>query len=362
VDYVEIDSLITRLCAEMIVNATASETVVPEFTRTGRALDAAEVIRLLQGPEIPRSVGAWVALLHDEPEVTAAVLTSLETSLGARSSPPLAVAAVVLAGTDALPALAAYATADKQNGWRACAFIAAAAEHLGGSVCCSPTDSTRGTFARFLSVAEHLRTSPDLPLSMRRIAPNEPVVKRLAAHESGVRRMAADGRGEQYRAFGSLTEAQADNDGIVVLEGDYGGQIYVVFVASEVRCTEASLARLLSDLDAIAWPCNNTDGASVFYEQLSVGSGVSGGMGGGVVVAGGWVHPRLREQNLDQQIREVIAGQRTAIESLPNQPFLPHWLGISLERPRNDAQSTWQTHVLWRTTARNANLLNRTSW
>jgi hypothetical protein len=53
--------------------------------------------------------------------------------------------------------------------------------------------------------------------------PNTP-----ANDESAVRRMIADAAGQQYQALGSLAESRTFADAIVVLEGDWGGQIYVV--------------------------------------------------------------------------------------------------------------------------------------
>lgn len=131
-----------------------------DVVRIGRALDAADVIRLLRAHWRPRVMGAWFALMHNEPDVTDAVLASLETSLGDLTSPPLAVVAVVLAGSDALAALAHYAARDLENELGACEFIAAAAEHLGGSVCCAPTDGARSRFAQLLAFAEQLRDAP----------------------------------------------------------------------------------------------------------------------------------------------------------------------------------------------------------
>jgi hypothetical protein len=75
--------------------------LLPDVARIGRGLDAADVIQLLRAAWRPRVMGAWFALVHDEPEVTGAVLTSLETSLGGLTSLNLAVAAVILAGSDA---------------------------------------------------------------------------------------------------------------------------------------------------------------------------------------------------------------------------------------------------------------------
>jgi hypothetical protein len=135
----------------------------------------------------------------------------------------------------------------------------------------------------------------------------------LPDHESGVRRLVADAVGDDYVAFNSLADARRHPDGIVVLEGDDGGQIYAVVMASEVVCEQATLDVLLQDLDAIAWPGNDPNSARVFYERRRLGDGVAGGMGGGVVVRGGWVHPMLCDLGLDEGIRRVIAARQDRV-------------------------------------------------
>ena len=62
--------------------------------------------------------------------------------------------------------------------------------------------------------------------------------------------------GRSYVAFASLAEAKADPDGVVILEGDDGGQIYVVARAEDVSCSPAALDQLLRDLDLINWEGN----------------------------------------------------------------------------------------------------------
>ncbi len=123
----------------------------------------------------------------------------------------------------------------------------------------------------------------------------------------------ADASGAPYKAFKTLAETRRDPDGAAVFEGDHGGQIYAVFPASIVNCSEDILDRLLRDLDAIAWPHNSPDMARVFYERRAVGRGVGGGMGGGQVTADGWVHRKFCERGLDAQIRAVVRGEREAI-------------------------------------------------
>jgi hypothetical protein len=132
----------------------------------------------------------------------------------------------------------------------------------------------------------------------------------LPEHESAVRRMMADSHGASYRALKLFVEAKADPNGVVVMEGDYGGQIYLVARASYVRCSEESLQRLLSELDALEW--RDPNGARLYYEVQQVGQGIPGGMGGAVVAEQLWVHSRLR--HLDSAIREVLIGNANSLD------------------------------------------------
>jgi hypothetical protein len=135
----------------------------------------------------------------------------------------------------------------------------------------------------------------------------------LAEHESGVRRMVSDAQDVPYQPLRSLDEARSLSDGAVILEGDDGGQIYVVCPVSLVRCSAETLNDLLRDLDAIAWPHNDADAARVFYERLSIGAPVFGGMGGAVVTNDVWIHGDFIKLKLDGAIREVIGGHRARI-------------------------------------------------
>jgi len=64
--------------------------------------------------------------------------------------------------------------------------------------------------------------------------------------------MIADAHGTPYYALGSLEEARTISDAVVILEGDYGGQIYATCPASQVKCSEPALHHLLRDLDALS--------------------------------------------------------------------------------------------------------------
>lgn len=127
--------------------------------------------------------------------------------------------------------------------------------------------------------------------------------------ESPLRRMMADAEGDEYRAFSSLADAQRSPNGIVVLEGDDGGQIYLVARASDVACSEATLWQLLLDIDAREWPNNDANMTRICFEERQIGEGISGGMGGGVVTEKPWVHPRL--QSFYDSICAVLSGKRT---------------------------------------------------
>jgi len=128
----------------------------------------------------------------------------------------------------------------------------------------------------------------------------------LPEHESALRRMMSDASSEPFAPLRSLQEAQGVPDGVVILEGDDGGQIYAVVRAADVRCSELTLQLLLQDLDAQEW--NDPSMAHVYYERRPAGSVVAGGRGGGQVMGGLWVHPRLR--HLEANIAAILRAER----------------------------------------------------
>jgi hypothetical protein len=95
----------------------------------------------------------------------------------------------------------------------------------------------------------------------------------------------------------------------VNLEGEDGGQAYLVMPASQVQCSEETLRVLLRDLDAICWPGNYEDMARVVYERRPIGSLISGGMGGGQVADGVWIHPSLVDLGLGDEVGDVLFGR-----------------------------------------------------
>lgn len=127
-------------------------------------------------------------------------------------------------------------------------------------------------------------------------------------HSSPLRSLMGEATGAGYTSFASLPDAQHDPQGVVILEGDEGGQIYVVAPARLVACTEEVLAQLLVDLDEICWPGNDPGMRHLVYERVPEGEYVAGGMGGGEVTGGIWIHPRIEDIGLAGEIRAVLSG------------------------------------------------------
>ncbi|HEY1374375.1 MAG TPA: hypothetical protein VGH50_18020 [Candidatus Binatia bacterium] len=126
--------------------------------------------------------------------------------------------------------------------------------------------------------------------------------------DSPLRSLMAEADGLENRTFASLSEAQRDPDGVVVLEGDDGGQIYIVARASDVACSEETLSRLLRNIDEREWPSNAWDMSRVCFERHRVGDVIGGDMGGGLVSVELWVHPRL--EDIRQRILDVLFGKK----------------------------------------------------
>ncbi|MFM6629159.1 MAG: hypothetical protein ACKPJK_07745 [Microcystis panniformis] len=133
----------------------------------------------------------------------------------------------------------------------------------------------------------------------------------IPEHESPVRRMIADAHGMPFHPLRTLDEARQHDDGVAILQGDWGGQIYAVIPVRMIRCSTDTLQRLLLDLDTEAWSCNENEGASIYYERKPAGTGVAGGMGGGASTGQLWVHPEFDE--IAEQIRRVIIGEQEII-------------------------------------------------
>lgn len=108
--------------------------------------------------------------------------------------------------------------------------------------------------------------------------------------------------------------AKADPDGVAIFEADCGGQIMLTIRMRHVKCTERALDLLLSDLADVAWGEHDQNDEGLYYERIPVGGGVAGGMGGGGVVDGVWIHPRFQEDGIDiwalgRAVYDILVGR-----------------------------------------------------
>lgn len=132
--------------------------LLPELVEVGRTVTPEDIVALLGDHWRTKVMSAWFAVMHDDASVVSAVLGAVRSSLGSLDAPPLAIAAVVLAGADALPALQEYVARDAEYRWGACGFVAAAIEHAGGlNAVCQPTEEDRAAFAELMVLAKRLR-------------------------------------------------------------------------------------------------------------------------------------------------------------------------------------------------------------
>ena len=113
------------------------------------------------------------------------------------------------------------------------------------------------------------------------------------------------------RILKSLADAQKTPNAVVVMEGDYGGQIYLICPVAVLECNHETLKLLLEDLGALAWG----DGEKIYYEALPLGASVSGGMGGGLVLDHVWLHQDFQEMKLRPEVEQIIAGLKPRLSS-----------------------------------------------
>ena len=122
---------------------------------------------------------------------------------------------------------------------------------------------------------------------------------------SGVRRLI---KGEEYAPVGTLEEAKDIEDGYLIMDGDYGGQIYLTIPARLVESDMSVLQHLLVDIDSFEF--SNPDTASLHFERYSPRSSVVGGKGGGRILKGLWIHPSLIAAGLNADgVKDVLAGR-----------------------------------------------------
>jgi len=116
----------------------------------------------------------------------------------------------------------------------------------------------------------------------------------------------------------SLDEARTMEHTAVVMQGDAGGQIYLTVPVKHVACDESALRGLLEALDALE--CKNPASSGLSFELAPIGSGIFGGMGGGLVIDGVWLHERLDASGVLPLATSVLFGRRPLGDVLPDFP------------------------------------------
>jgi len=98
----------------------------------------------------------------------------------------------------------------------------------------------------------------------------------------------------------------------LVLEGDWGGQIYLTMpLRAGSISVHADVPALLERLDKASWEFNGGLGATAAEHPGKVGDGVLGGMGGGALADGLWLHPKL-EHLREEVLKALTAPDRPA--------------------------------------------------
>ncbi|MEI7512442.1 MAG: hypothetical protein WCK01_03215 [Candidatus Uhrbacteria bacterium] len=93
----------------------------------------------------------------------------------------------------------------------------------------------------------------------------------------------------------------------IVLEGDWGGQIYLTVSSYGTDLTH--LDQLLNELDAIAWSCNEGGGSSwTILDSDENDTEIGGGMGGGRAAQGSvWMHNEFRGlKKMEERVRFLL--------------------------------------------------------
>lgn len=112
----------------------------------------------------------------------------------------------------------------------------------------------------------------------------------------------------------SFELAKVTENAYVIMEGDWGGQIYLICPMKLIQCSEFTLTNLLDDLDNTAWECNEGEGKGIYYEIRIPGEIVGGGMGGGEVTDQLWLHKEFTDLGLFKAIEKVITGKTEKIK------------------------------------------------
>jgi hypothetical protein len=137
-----------------------AEGLIPSLAAVGREAPLSDILELLDSHWRNRKMGAWFAVVRQEPEVLPAVLDSMRTSLGDLTAPELAVASILLGGESAIPALLDYQVAEVERDFGYCGAVTAAIESIGGRSLRGPaTEDNRAFFGLYMDVALAIRAA-----------------------------------------------------------------------------------------------------------------------------------------------------------------------------------------------------------
>lgn len=128
--------------------------------------------------------------------------------------------------------------------------------------------------------------------------------------------MMAASAGVRIASSASWTAATQDPDGALIISGDYGGTVYLTAPKRFVRCTPDAVRDLAEALDRRVW--DDPDGLEISALSLPVGSGVPGGMGGGVVIDDVWMHPRKFTDEDRKAAAAALAGDGLTFLAAPS--------------------------------------------
>jgi 3-methyladenine DNA glycosylase AlkD len=114
---------------------------------------------------------------------------------------------------------------------------------------------------------------------------------------------------EPFTPLPGFDRAKESANGCVIIEGDHGGQIYLTCPMKYVKCSQESLENLAQDIDRLYW--NDKRGCNVYYEEYELPHEISGGLGGGTLVDGLWIHPGFEGIGIKDRVLAVINGEQT---------------------------------------------------
>ena len=145
----------------MGLNALRYEVRWADLRRVNRKTSDSDVVTLLRGLWRPRVMGAWLCAGREE-RLATELLTSLGSSAGSLTAPPLATVAVHGLGPAAIPALRTYLDVDLQHQHGSAGFVAAMLEIVGSASPGIPiTEDDRADAQKMLSVARRLANPPN---------------------------------------------------------------------------------------------------------------------------------------------------------------------------------------------------------